>query len=182
MIRHDAVEKTELAIAAMFEYLHLYNSNQSKLDRILKEMYSATNIDSSDDFDNGSRGVPCYRSAAAIRNGEMSGKIVWPSVPDNPNFPAYMIHKHLQDRDFDVVKTGDALFVDLDGNTIPYDGAFGESIYLMFVNEGGYYYQSSGRGVSVAVKAKYDLETGMLFSPEVQEGEKEEEKSFCTSQ
>uniref|UniRef100_A0A7S3Q3C7 AstE/AspA barrel-sandwich hybrid domain-containing protein n=2 Tax=Chaetoceros debilis TaxID=122233 RepID=A0A7S3Q3C7_9STRA len=162
----------------MFEYLHLYNSNQSKLDYMLKEMYSVTDSDATNDR---SQGVPCYRSAAAIRNGEMSGKIVWPSVTDNPNFPAYMIHKHLQDRDFDVVKTGDALFVDLDGNIIPYDGAFGESIYLMFVNEGGYYYQSSGRGVSVAVKAKYDLETGMLYSPEAQRGEKEEKDSLCAS-
>lgn len=51
----------------------------------------------------------------------------------------------------------------------------------MFVNEGGYYYQSSGRGVSVAVKANYDLETGMLHSPEAQRGEKEEEDSLCAS-
>ena len=43
-------------------------------------------------------------------------------------------------------------------------------MYLMFVNEAGYYYESSGTGVSVAVKTQYDLNTGMLL-----------EKEICTS-
>jgi len=107
--------------------------------------------------------VPCFRSAAAKRKGEMSGKISWPSVPENPNFPAYMVHKHLQDSDFEPVETGDALFVDLDGNVIPYDGSHGSPIYLMFVNEGGYYYSSSGTGVSIAIATEYDLHTGELL-------------------
>lgn len=170
VLRHDAAEKTELAIAAVFEYLDLYNSDQSKLNQILIDMYDSGSNNEGDTASKCTKktvtGVPCYRSAAALREGEMSGKIVWPSVPENPNFPAFMIHKHLQDRDFEVVRTGDALFVDLDGNDIPYDGSFGDSIYLMFVNEGGYYYQSSGTGIAVAVKAKYDLDTGMLLPTE----------------
>jgi hypothetical protein len=77
-----------------------------------------------------------------------------------------MVHKNLQDTDFEMVKTGDPLFVDLEGNVIPYDGSYGSPVYLMFVNEAGYYYESSGTGVSVAIKTEYDLETGSLNSKE----------------
>ena len=36
--------------------------------------------------------------------------------------------------------------------------------FFQFVNEGGYYYESSGTGIGVAVKMDYDLETGMLLT------------------
>ena len=45
-----------------------------------------------------------------------------------------MVHKYLQDLDFELVRTRDVLFVvdlDLDGNEIGYDGSFGDSVYLM---------------------------------------------------
>eukprot|EP00557_Chaetoceros_sp_GSL56_P005809 CAMPEP_0176504896 /NCGR_PEP_ID=MMETSP0200_2-20121128/16197_1 /TAXON_ID=947934 /ORGANISM="Chaetoceros sp., Strain GSL56" /LENGTH=397 /DNA_ID=CAMNT_0017904397 /DNA_START=307 /DNA_END=1500 /DNA_ORIENTATION=+ len=152
VLRHDAVEKTQLALHAMLEYIHLHNTDRERLDDILKKMYEGSSLR-----------VPCFRSASAVRKGEMSGKITWPCVPENPNFPAYMVHKDLQDADFELVKTGDPIFVDLDGNVICYDGSYGPSVYLMFVNEAGYYYESSGTGVSVAIKTEYDLETGRLL-------------------
>jgi hypothetical protein len=34
---------------------------------------------------------------------------------------------------------------------------------LMFINEGGYYYASSGTGISVALKDEFDLTTGNLI-------------------
>jgi hypothetical protein len=145
------VEKTELALHAMLEYMHLYNTDAERLNEILKKMYEGLSFK-----------VPCFRSAAAVRRGEMSGKISWPSLPENPNFPAYMVHKDLQDADFEVVSTGDPMFVDLDGNVITYDGSYGPSVHLMFVNEAGYYYESSGTGISVAIKTEFDLETGKL--------------------
>ena len=151
VLRHDAVEKTEMALFAVLEYLQLYNSDAEQLNDILNKMYKKHAFK-----------VPCFKSAAALRKGEMSGKISWPSIPENPNFPAYMVHKHLQDADFELVKTGDSLFVDLDGNVIPYDGSYGSPVYLMFVNEAGYYFESSGTGISVAIKTEYDLETGEL--------------------
>ena len=73
-----------------------------------------------------------------------------------------MIHKSVQDRDFHSIRKGDALFVDLAGNIIPYDGSYGEEVQLMFVNEGGYYYSSSGTGIGVAVATEFDLEKGKL--------------------
>lgn len=152
VLRHDAVEKTELALHAMLEYMHLYNTDPVGLEDVLKKMYEGSSFR-----------VPCFRSATAVRKGEMSGKIRWPSLPENPNFPAYMVHKHLQDADFELVHEGDPIFVDMDGNVICYDGSYGPSVYLMFVNEAGYYYESSGTGVSVAIKTEYDLETGKLL-------------------
>ena len=93
----------------------------------------------------------------------MSGKIVWPVDPDNENFPAFLVHKKWQDRDFDLLYEGDPLFIDLDGNEIPYDGSHGSPVHLIFINEGGYYYSSSGTGIGVAVADKFDLVTGMLL-------------------
>jgi len=151
VLRHDAVEKTEMALYALLEYLHLYNSDAEQLKAILNKMYKPHSFK-----------VPCFKSAAALRKGEMSGKISWPSMSHNPNFPAHMVHKNVQDADFKLIKTGDPLFVDLEGNVMPYDGSYGSPVYLMFVNEAGYYYESSGTGVSVAIKTEYDLETGNL--------------------
>ena len=168
VLRHDAVEKTESAIHALFEYLHLHNTDRSLLQEELERVY-ARGSGASGGQEVGFGRVPCFRSAKAKNKGEMSSKIQWPSASDNPNFPALMVHKQLQDQDFTLIETGDALFVDLDGNVIPYDGSHGSPIYLMFVNEGGYYYASSGTGISVAVKAEYDLESGMLIEEEEEE-------------
>jgi hypothetical protein len=111
--------------------------------------------------------VPCYRSAPAQHHGEMSAKLVWPSLQDNPNFPAYMVHSSLQDQDFTAsLHQGDPLFVDLQGNVIEYDGRYGSPITLMFINEGGYYFSSSGTGISVAQPDRFDLLTGTLVQSE----------------
>lgn len=155
VVRHDAVEKTETALNALLDYLELHNEDVDELDRVLKSMYAKQSFR-----------VPCFKSATASRKQEMSGRIPWATVKENPNFPAFMVHKDLQDKDFQQVRTGDPLFVDLDGNIIPYDGAYGSPIYLIFVNEGGYYYESSGTGIGVAVKTEYDLETGVLVTKE----------------
>ena len=58
------------------------------------------------------------------------------------------------------MQTGDPLFIDLVGNVIPYRGSHGDAVYLMFINEGGYYYAESGTGVGVAVQSHFRLQTG----------------------
>lgn len=154
VIRHDGVEKSKQALEAFLEFLELNNSkddndnDQSKKNVMeqIKEWYPTGR-------------VPCYRSATAKKPGEMSGKIRWPCSDHNPNFPAYMIHKSIQDQDFKLLKTGDPLFLTMEGDVVPYDGSHGETVYLMFINEGGYYYASSGTGIGVAIATEYDLET-----------------------
>jgi len=151
VLRHDTVEKTQRVMYSLLEYLDKYNSNHGKLMQELKGRYEGMGFR-----------IPCFRSFLSLKKGEMSGKIQWPSDDENPNFPAVMVHKDLQDRDFQKIETGDPLFVDLEGNTISYDGSHGTPVYLMFINEGGYYYKSSGTGIAVAVPAEFDMQTGKV--------------------
>lgn len=170
VIRHDVVEKTEAALHSLLEFLHLRNlelekedgtaTDTSVLDR-LREIYPGGI-------------VPCFRSAPAVRPGELSGKISWPNDLSNPNFPAVIVHKSIQDRDFEPLRIGDPLFVTLDGTIIPYDGSHGEEVHLIFVNEGGYYYASSGTGIGVAVKSEFDWQTGYFVVESDDEGVSEE--------
>jgi succinylglutamate desuccinylase len=150
ILKHEIVEKTQLALEAALEFLEKHKADSKSLKTELKTY-----------FPNGQ--VPCIRSAPAKRAGEMSSKIAWPCDPSNENFPSWMVHKRVQDQDFQEIKTGDPLFVDLDGNVIEYDGSHGSPVILMFINEGGYYYTSSGTGISVARRDRYSLETGKLI-------------------
>lgn len=170
VIRHDVVEKTQDALHALLEFLHLRNleleegdsdGSSEVLDR-LGEIYPGGI-------------VPCYRSAPAVRPGELSGKIQWPNCSSNPNFPELMVHRSVQDRDFHPLRVGDPLFVRLDGTIVPYDGSHGEEVHLIFVNEGGYYYASSGTGIGVALKSQFDWRTGwFVVDSDDEEGTVEE--------
>lgn len=154
VLRYDAVDKTEQAIHALLDFLQQRNdSSTAAAASDLKKAYPNNR-------------VPCFRSAPAQQPGEMSGKIQWPCDPENPNFPTYLIHPNVQDNDFSLVYKGDPLFIDLEGKDIPYTGSHGSPVHLMFVNEGGYYYASSGTGIGVAVPAEFDLETGLLVTDE----------------
>ena len=149
VLRHDIVENTQEALDATLEFFERYNSHPDQVDQELRDAFPSGLL-------------PCYVSAPSQRRGEISSKIAWPSDPENPNFPAWMVHKSIQDRDFSEIRTGDPLFVDLDGKIIPYDGSHGSPITLLFVNEGGYYYSSSGTGISVAHRRQFYFETAEL--------------------
>jgi aspartoacylase len=153
VLRHDIVEKTEEAIEALLDFMEKRNAGQDVVEQLQKSYPT----------------VPCFRSAPSKQEGQLCGKIQWPTDPENPNFPLYLIHKSLQDRDFHVLRKGDPLFVTLDDEVIPYDGSHGDEVYLIFVNEGGYYYQSSGTGIGVCVEAKYDIDSGMLVQDECED-------------
>uniref|UniRef100_A0A7S2MVI1 Aspartoacylase n=1 Tax=Helicotheca tamesis TaxID=374047 RepID=A0A7S2MVI1_9STRA len=149
VLRHDAVEKTEKVIHYFLEYLEKQNKNEQNINTLLEEWYPEGQL-------------TIFKAAKACEEGQLCGRIRWPSDPENPNFPQFLVHKSLQDRDFHKIQKGDALFVDLDGNVINYSGSHGEEVYLIFVNEGGYYYSSSGTGLGVAVKRKIGIEDGMI--------------------
>mmetsp|Transcript_38406 Transcript_38406/g.115085 ORF Transcript_38406/g.115085 Transcript_38406/m.115085 type:complete len:418 (-) Transcript_38406:147-1400(-) len=177
VLRHDAVENTQRAVRAVLEFLE--RRNREGEHAILRELRGR--------YPRGR--VPCFRSAPARVDGEMSGKIRWPSDDDNPNFPGAVVHRSLQDRDFHPIRRGDPLFVELDGSIVEYDGSHGEEVYLIFVNEGGYYYRSSGTGIGVAVKAEFDLEHGRLMdapalasdNKDMSKEKEKEEKEECAS-
>lgn len=68
--------------------------------------------------------------------------------------------------DFCRIQVGDPLFVDSEtGDIIPYSGSHGDSVYLIFVNEGGYYYSESGTGIGVAIASSLDVATGTVRVP-----------------
>ncbi|WP_108124299.1 aspartoacylase [Saccharospirillum mangrovi] len=48
-----------------------------------------------------------------------------------------MVHPNLQDADYQPIAPGDALFMTLDGQTLPYEGE--ETLYGAFINEAAYY-------------------------------------------
>jgi succinylglutamate desuccinylase len=150
VLRHDIVENTQLALDATLEFVERYQTEPDVVDEELRQAFPSGIIS-------------CFVSAPSKRKGEISSKIAWPSDPDNPNFPAWIVHKAIQDEDFSEIRTGDPLFVDLDGNTIPYDGSHGSPVTLLFVNEGGYYYASSGTGISVAHRRQFRFETAELL-------------------
>lgn len=148
LLRHEAVLKTECAMHALLEFLQRRNAGEDVLGE-LNEAYP-------------SGLVPTFRTKPAKRPGEMSYKITWPSDPENPNFPTLMVHESLQDRDFHVVRKGDPLFVGLDGTVSYYDGSHGDEVHVIFVNEAGYYYASSGTGITVSIQTQFDLNDGLL--------------------
>jgi succinylglutamate desuccinylase len=186
VLRHDAVENTQLALAALLEFLqelsttsssheqHQDNDGPKEAGLRVSAVKSALHAHYAGGF------VSCYKSAPAVRPGELSGKIPWPKLPTsstsssdvdetsyyNPNFPSVLIHKSVQDRDFSLIHKGDPLFVAPDGTVIPYDGSHGNAVYLTFVNEGGYYYPSSGAGIGVAVASRFSLDTGRIVENE----------------
>lgn len=156
VLRHDIVENTQEALDATLEFMERYNANPQEVDEELRQAFPSGRI-------------TCYVSAPSQRKGEISSKIAWPSDPENPNFPAWMVHKSVQDQDFAEISTGDPLFVDLDGNTIPYDGSHGSPVTLLFINEGGYYYASSGTGISVAHRREFLFENAELLPQRVEQ-------------
>jgi succinylglutamate desuccinylase len=167
VVRHDAVETTQRAMQALMEFLEQRNTQGE--DAVMEQLRAG--------YPSGQ--VPIFRSAPAMVTGEMSGKIPWPCDAENPNFPMWMVHKSLQDKDFHVVRTGDPMFVALDGSIIPYEGSHGDEVILIFINEGGYYYKSSGTGITVAAQSHFDLFTGMITDKGSFSGAARAEESKC---
>ena len=69
-----------------------------------------------------------------------------------------MFHPDLQDKDWRELRTGDPMFVRMDGVTVDrYDGRHGEVVKAHFVNEAAYYLPSSGLGFELSQEAELPL-------------------------
>lgn len=148
VLRHDVVIQTQTALEYILEYLQQHVEDAQAARQQLGETK-----------------VACFHAALPRPDGHaMTGKIAWPSSKDNENFPAWIVHPNIQDADYRAVRRGDPLFVDSAGRVICYDGSQGEEIYVIFVNEAGYYYESSGTGIGVAYRGKFSWTDGMLVS------------------
>lgn len=71
-----------------------------------------------------------------------------------------MIHPQLQFKDYEILHTGDALFLGFDGKGIDYQGE--SSIFPIFINEAAYYEKNIA--MSLAIKQQVNLEDLQLLS------------------
>ena len=171
VLRYDVVKDTQTALHYFLEFLNDVDAGR----QLLQEACGDT--------------IPCFHtvfpnaspSVKQQRQQQLTGKIPWPSDPENDNFPAWLVHPQIQDQDYSKVRTGDPLFINgKDQSVVCYDGSHGDEIVLIFINEAGYYYASSGTGIGVAYIGKYNIEKGVLVEtsspqglPVFQEGQKQ---------
>ncbi|KAH8096099.1 aspartoacylase [Aureococcus anophagefferens] len=94
--------------------------------------------------------VALPETVMAFSTAGSHAKLAWPVDADG--FPTAVVHDALQDRDWAPLAAGDGLFRTFDGAEVPYDGSLGDPVYPIFINEAGYYYASSGRGIGLAKK------------------------------
>ena len=94
--------------------------------------------------------VALPETVTAFSTAGSHAKLAWPVDADG--FPTAVVHEALQDRDWAPLAAGDGLFRTFDGAEVPYDGSLGDPVYPIFINEAGYYYASSGRGIGLAKK------------------------------
>ena len=89
------------------------------------------------------------------------GKVPWPAGSGtlSSRLPGALVAPSLQDRDFQPLKKGEPMFVTPDGGVIHYDGAKGDVVYPIFVNEAAYYLAQSGSaGVALTTRVEWPVE------------------------
>ena len=123
VLRHDVVARTERALHLVLEFLERRNAGAPAAVPDAVQVFSTA----------GSH-----------------AKLAWPV--DGDGFPTAVVHRALQGRDWTPIGVGHPLFETLDGDVIAYEGEFGPTAVPIFVNEGGYYGASSGRGIGFAVE------------------------------
>ena len=128
LLRADVVASTERALRLLLRYLELhFSSNAPKPPPTL----------------------PVYIDR---------GKVPFVNARDPASrLPAALVARSLQDRDFEPIREGDALYEHLDGSIVPYDGSFGEVVYPVFINEAAYYYHESGRGIVMSERVDWPI-------------------------
>ncbi|XP_061573066.1 N-acyl-aromatic-L-amino acid amidohydrolase (carboxylate-forming) B-like [Cololabis saira] len=80
-----------------------------------------------------------FNSGCSFEGGEVETftyvkSVDYPRDPDDEITAA--VHPELQDKDFELVRPGDSLFLSFSGETVKYEG---EPLYAFFVNECAYY-------------------------------------------
>ena len=112
LVRADVVATTERALRLLLEYFELCVSGRPPEPPETLEVFFDLGKVSFLEFEGG------VRESSALPSG-----LVAPS---------------LQDGDFQPLQTGEPMFVTLGGETVPYDGRYGDMVYPVFVNEVGH--------------------------------------------
>ena len=123
VLRHDVVQSTERVLHSLLSFFERRNAGEH---------------------------LPLPNTISVFATAGSNAKIAWPV--DDDGFPTALVHASRQDRDWVPISVGDPLFETLGGEVICYQGEFGPTAVPIFVNEGGYYGKSSGRGIGFAVE------------------------------
>jgi len=130
LLRADAVGATERALHLLLRFLELDASGQAPAT-------PAT--------------LPVYVDG---------GKVPWPAGSGSlsSRLPGALVAPSLQDRDFQPLRVGEPMFVTPGGGVIKYDGAKGDVVYPIFVNEAAYYLAQSGSaGVALTTRVEWPV-------------------------
>lgn len=71
--------------------------------------------------------------------------------------PEAVFHADFQGGDFKPLRKGDPMFQRVSGEVITYDGAHGEEIWPLFINEAAYYLPESGLGFGVSLREEAEV-------------------------
>ena len=85
-----------------------------------------------------------------------AGKLSWPHA-EGDTLPTAIVHPSLQGRDFEPLAVGAPLWMRVDGSVEHYDGALGDDLVAIFINEAAYYSAQSGRGIGLCRPVEWAL-------------------------
>mmetsp|Transcript_139551 Transcript_139551/g.362846 ORF Transcript_139551/g.362846 Transcript_139551/m.362846 type:complete len:458 (-) Transcript_139551:7-1380(-) len=71
--------------------------------------------------------------------------------------PAAIFHEDFEGKDFQPLRKGEPMFLCVNGEVICYDGAYGDVIWPVFVNEAAYYLPQSGLGFGVTLHEEVEV-------------------------
>jgi succinylglutamate desuccinylase len=94
VLRHDAVLKTKIALYYLMEFISLYNDNNVMNNDTMNEIKGTTDVHHKIREMYPIDTIPCFTDL---------GRIPWPSHPENPNFPLWIVHESIQDRTCSIV-------------------------------------------------------------------------------
>jgi succinylglutamate desuccinylase len=126
--------------------------------------------------------IEAHNNAVAKSGGEARAKEVKVHIHKPLGYVLYpeneahehvgMVHPSLQDRDFDELHEGDALFMLLDGSTVVYERAKhakfvpeGQAVYAFFINEAAYYEGSVAVVLASREERSYGIHDVVPTSP-----------------
>mmetsp|Transcript_7483 Transcript_7483/g.20215 ORF Transcript_7483/g.20215 Transcript_7483/m.20215 type:complete len:356 (-) Transcript_7483:22-1089(-) len=95
-----------------------------------------------------------YAETATVYR-DVNIKVPAPTGPDGK--PTAVFHRDFQGSDFRPLRKGDPIFMCIDGTVITYDGAHGDVVWPLFINEGAYYLPESGLGFAIALQEEVDV-------------------------
>eukprot|EP01063_Lacrimia_lanifica_P001535 TRINITY_DN10778_c0_g1_i1.p1 TRINITY_DN10778_c0_g1~~TRINITY_DN10778_c0_g1_i1.p1 ORF type:complete len:388 (+),score=111.54 TRINITY_DN10778_c0_g1_i1:144-1166(+) len=138
LVRHDMISMMHTCLGHIMDYVHdAVNKGKGPLEEVNGVVVGPS--------------VPVMKGILDPATG-LNGKI--PAPCNEHGRPTACFHPSMQDRDYKELRTGDPVYIHMDGRVETYDGRFGDCVSVHFVNEAAYYLKSSGLGFEVSQHAE----------------------------